>query len=120
MPLEKAMINLDGIFTRQMADVALSRVRALAGLQVKSRAALKLKQERGVFDRRTIVIRRFMEECLGSQELAVRCKTDADVTTCIADLPPEASSQLVSREMLHTPKAYQNLLNEPSLKEYMP
>jgi hypothetical protein len=70
MTLEKAIINLDGAFARQMGYVALSRVRSLAGLQVKSWTALKAKQERGVFDRGTVVVRRFMEECFGRQEFA--------------------------------------------------
>jgi ATP-dependent DNA helicase PIF1 len=70
MTLEKVIINLDGTFARQMAYVALSRVRSLAGLQVKGWTALKVKQERGALDRAAIVVRRFMEECFGPQELA--------------------------------------------------
>jgi ATP-dependent exoDNAse (exonuclease V) alpha subunit len=70
MTLEKVIINLDGTFARQMAYVALSRVRSLAGLQVKGWTALKVKQERGALDRGAIVVRRFMEECFGPQELA--------------------------------------------------
>jgi hypothetical protein len=70
MTLEKAIINLDGAFARQMGYVALSRVRSLAGLRVRSWTALKAKQEGGVFDRGTLVVRRFMKECFGPQEFA--------------------------------------------------
>lgn len=47
MTLERAVVNLDHVFEPQMAYVALSRVRSLAGLKVASEVGAAGLQERG-------------------------------------------------------------------------